>query len=457
MSLTTTSNPTQFVAPVRIPSRPPLLSRGQSSARNRSTFWIVLAAITGFFLKLTLAYNTFGTNDAVTFYGFARSLSDHGLEWTYRHGVVWLASSALFNHPPLTAYFLRFIYHLAHSPFLQENGITFPFLLRLPGILADFGVVLVLWQMARKDARLGSKSWPFILLALSPVSLMVSGYHGNTDPVMVFFLVLASCMCVQERPWLCGLFLALSCQIKIIPLLFFPVFFFFWLHRRAVVSFLAPFVLASLALWSEPLLHFPALFIKNVLAYGSYWGIWGITYWLRLTGLRTFSWVWFEGFSTPQTVVSDVLKIGIVASVLAIAWRRRALGGRGLIESMALGWIIFFIFSPGVCAQYLVWLAPFVLVLWPTFYAWLTATSSLFLFFFYNIISHGLPWYLGISTNQLNLTWTPWTIWPWAALIVGLVALWRRALATDPSLRLFSLATVQPGEPVSESALQQAG
>jgi hypothetical protein len=28
-----------------------------------------------------------------------------------------------------------------------------------------------------------------VLFALSPVSLMVSGYHGNTDPVMVMFLV----------------------------------------------------------------------------------------------------------------------------------------------------------------------------------------------------------------------------------------------------------------------------
>ena len=375
-------------------NRRPVTAGSVEAARyHRFRTWIALAAATGLLLKIVIAYNTFGTNDVVTFYGFARSLSDHGLEWTYRHGVVWLASSALFNHPPLTAYFLRFIYHLAQTPSFQASGLTFPFLLRLPGIFADLGVVLVLWRMSKTDQQLRNHGWAIMLLALSPVSLMVSGYHGNTDPVMVFFFVLAVSMCVRELPWLCGLFFALSCQIKVIPLLFFPVFFFFWLHRRAVISFLVPFVLASLTLWSEPVLHFPALFIKNVLSYGSYWGIWGITYWLRLTGLRTFSWVWFEGFSTAQTVVSDALKIVIVASVVTIAWRRRALDGRGLIESIALGWIIFFIFSPGVCAQYMVWLAPFVLVLSPTFYAWLTATSSLFLFFFYNIISHGMPWY----------------------------------------------------------------
>ncbi|MEY2438766.1 MAG: hypothetical protein QOI34_151 [Verrucomicrobiota bacterium] len=414
-----------------------------STTRDRSGFWLVAAAIVGLLLKLALAYSTFGTNDAVTFYSFARSLSDHGLEWTYHHGVVWLASASIFNHPPLTAYFLRFIYHLAHDEFFRTNGLTFPFLLRLPGIIADFVVVLVMLHMSRADAGLRRHRWAIALLALSPVSLMVSGFHGNTDPVMVLFLVLASYMCVREQPWLCGLFFALSCQIKVIPLLFFPTFFFFWAYRRSIVPFLLPFCVTCLLLWSEPLLNFPALFIKNVISYGSYWGIWGITYWLRLTGLSAFSLVWFEGFTQAQTIIVTLLKVLIVGSVLAISWRRRALNGRGLIESIAYGWVIFFVFSPGVCAQYMVWLAPFVLILSPTFYAWLTATSSLFLFFFYNVIAHGLPWYLAVSTNQLNTVWTPWTAWPWAVLILGMVFLWSNARKANPTLRLFSLTTVK--------------
>jgi uncharacterized membrane protein len=305
--------------------------------------------------------------------------------------------------------------------------------------------------MIGSDARLRHCAWGLALLALSPVSLMVSGFHGNTDPVMVLFLVLACYMCARQRPWLCGLFFALSCQVKIIPVLFFPVFLFFWLHRRAVVAFLIPLVVTSIALWWEPLLHFPTLFIKNVISYGSYWGIWGISYWLRLTGLQDFSWVWYERFSPLQTVVVDLLKVLIVLSVFVVAWRRRVLDGAAVMNSIAIGWIVFFIFSPGVCAQYLVWLAPFILFLSPTFYAWVTATSSLFLFFFYNIIAHGLPWYFAISTNQLNTVWTPWTIWPWSALIVGSVLIWRRAKAANPKVRLFSLATLSSGRPVADA------
>jgi len=406
-----------------------------SPARDRYAVWIVGAALVGLFLKLAIAYSTIGTNDVVTFYGFARSLSNHGLEWTYRQ-------SLTFNHPPLTAYFLCGIYKLDQIRFLRENGIVLPFLLRLPGIIADFIVVLVLLRIWKTDARLRRHSWTLILLALSPVSLMISGFHGNTDPVMVLFLVLASYMCVREQGWLCGLFFALSCQVKVIPLLFLPVFFFFWLHRRAIVSFLLPFLLTSIILWWEPLLKFPMLFVRNVLSYGSFWGIWGITYWLRLTGMPGFSWAWIVGFSPAQTVVATLLKILIVASVFVIAWRRRTLDGRGLMESIAYGWVIFFVFSPGVCVQYMVWLAPFILVLSPTFYVWLTATSSLFVFFFYNITAHGLPWYLAISTNALNIIWTPWSLWPWAALILGLIVCWRKAVTANPLLRLLSLETL---------------
>src|SRR5881227_2355294 len=82
------------------------MSLEKSAARSRVTLWIIGAALVGLLLKLVIAYNTFGTNDVFTFYTFARSLSEHGLEWTYRHGVTWLSAASIFNHPPVTSYLL---------------------------------------------------------------------------------------------------------------------------------------------------------------------------------------------------------------------------------------------------------------------------------------------------------------------------------------------------------------
>jgi len=183
-------------------------------------------------LKLVIAFNTFGTNDAVSFYQFGKALNENGLEWTYRHSIP-------FNHPPLIADYLRAIYQLDHRPFFRDNGLTFPFLLRLPGIIADLITVVALCWMTGQDRQFRMPAWALALFALSPVSIMVTGFHGNTDPVMVMFLVLASLFCLRGKSVWCGLFLALSCQIKIIPLLLLPIFFFFWVSRRRAVSFAA--------------------------------------------------------------------------------------------------------------------------------------------------------------------------------------------------------------------------
>src|SRR5207245_658688 len=122
------------------------------------------------------------------FYSFARSLSVHGLEWTYRNGVEWLPPGPIFNHPPLTADFLRWIDQVARLETFRAYGLTFPFLLRLPGIIADLVVVLTVLRISTTETRLRPPFWALMLFALSPVSLMVSGFHGNTDPVMVLLL-----------------------------------------------------------------------------------------------------------------------------------------------------------------------------------------------------------------------------------------------------------------------------
>lgn len=427
-----------FLAPVEVRS-----DRLATPARekNRWSFWIILCGLIAAAVKIVIATRTFGTNDVLTFYLFGKSLSEHGLEETYR-------TMVLFNHPPVTAYYLRAIYRLHQLAFLRESGITFPFLLRLPGIVADFVVVLLLVRIKRREPQLNLPTWALGLFALSPLSIMVSGYHGNTDPVMVMFLVFSVYFCTTRQPILCGFFLALSCQVKIIPLLFLPFLFFYWIAHRAPLRFSLPFVAASLVLWSEPLLRFPLLFAQNVLAYGSYWGIWGISYLLRLTDRPEFQNVSFFGLSPAQNVVVTACKFVIVASLLILGWRRRHLEHRAVWVSIAYGWLLFFSFAPGACTQYLIWLAPFVLLAFPTFYVFLLASSSIFAFVFYNSISHGLPWYRGVSTNQLNHLWTPWSLLPWLVMLGGFTLFWKeshlkQATATDLPLPLRRQDSIQ--------------
>jgi hypothetical protein len=404
-----------------------------TQSRSHRNLGIVGLALIALMLKLVIAFNTVGTNDAVAFYQFGKALNENGLEWTYRHNIY-------FNHPPLIAYYLRGIYLLTEQRWCQDLGIHFPFLLRLPGIIADFLVVLILLRLTKMELHI--PTWALALFALSPVSLMVSGFHGNTDPVMVMFLMLASLCCLRGKSVWCALFAAFSCEIKIISLLLLPIFFFFWMSRNRARSFSLAFLSGSFAFWAEPLLKFPTLFTRNVLLYGGYWGLWGITYWLRVTNLAMFKMeVAFYDTSSMEALVALVLKLVIIVTVLLIAWRRRNLGGRAPIDTVAYAWIVFFVFAPAVCAQYLVWLAPFALVLCPAFYGWVVASSSIFLFFFYNINAGGLPWYSVIS-NGLHGDWAPWSLWPWAVFVASLIIFVKNAHQRDPSLRLLSFKTL---------------
>ena len=91
----------------------------------------------------------------------------------------------------------------------------------------------------------------------------------------------------------------------------------------------------------------------------------------------------------------------------------------------------------------MVWLAPFVFVLAPSLGAWVMASSSLYLFWFYNVTSGGLPWYLAVSTMSTNQWTVPWALWPWATLLAALIILWRRAAVKNRILGLFSLSQTE--------------
>jgi hypothetical protein len=191
------------------------------------------------------------------------------------------------------------------------------------------------------------------------------------------------------------------------------------------------------------LLKFPLLFAKNVLAYGSYWGIWGITYLFRATGLPEFSRLSFFDLEPAQNVIMFVLKLIVVSAALWIAWQRRHARGRAFVESLAYTWLVFFVFAPGVCPQYLIWFAPFILILSPTFYTYVLFASSIFLFEFYNITAGGLPWKVALAMDDAQQHWTAWSLVPWLVIIAGSIALWCNTRTGKFDLRLFRLAKLR--------------
>jgi hypothetical protein len=374
--------------------------------RSPSRHAILLAAWIALLAKLVCAATTVGTNDVDSFYNFGRFIWEHSLLAQYR-------DTTEFNHTPLVGWFCAAIYGVGH-------GFAFNWLLRLPGIVADFLTLRVLLRWS-PDGDAPPK-WALMLFALSPVNFMVSGFHGNMDSVLAWLLLLAARECLRDRVIPCALLFGLACQVKVIPVLLAPAFFFFWLRRSRGRDFFLTASATILTGWAVPLLLLPGTFLHQVLGYNSNWGSWGITWLLRLTGLPAFTPAGFRDLTTTQLAIMLCLKIIIITAALVIAWRRRTLPASQLPATLVLIWTVFFVFAPGVGAQYLVWFAPFLLLTSARWYAIITAASTVFLFAFYTIISGGFPWYHGVSTLELLPRWVVWTALPWATLTAFLIA-----------------------------------
>jgi hypothetical protein len=285
-------------------------------SHSRGTFWILLTAIISALAKIYCALTTFGTDDVELYHRYGRVVEAVGFKLAL--------SNPIFNLTPLAAEYPAFL-----STLFQGNERWFPFFLKLPGILASFGSVLALLWLQRRFPRI--PTYGLILFAASPIAFMIDGFHGNFDSILVFLLLGAACTCVSERPsWLaCAALLALAAQVKVVALLVAPAFAFFWLNRGRGIHFIVVTGLAILAGWLPGLLAAPLPFLKNVVGYGSVWGVWGVTYLLRSTGIPEFSNPHWINLTAGQLIVSQVLKVGIISFVLWAAWRNRKAGGHG--------------------------------------------------------------------------------------------------------------------------------
>ena len=366
----------------------------------------LIAALLALVAKLYCAATTSGTNDADAFYNFGRFIWERGLLAQYR-------ATPEFNHTPFTGWFCALAYGIG-------NGVAFNWLLRLPGIVADFLAVRVLLDLRETSGR--PPWWALGLFALSPVNFMVSGFHGNVDSVLAWLLLLAVRECMRGRVESCALVFALACQVKVIPLLLAPAFFFFWLAQGRGRSFFLVATGAILLGWLVPLVTIPEVFLHNVLGYNSNWGSWGVTYWLHATGWAPFAPVGFQGLTALQLAIMGALKAVIIGAALGLGWRRRGLPADALASTPCLIWAVFFVFAPGVGAQYLVWFAPLLVLHAPRWYAAITAASAAFLFVFYTTISRGLPWNRGLSTADVLPQWVAWTNLPWLILVAFLIS-----------------------------------
>jgi len=352
---------------------------------------VVVAALVATAIKLTLAARTYGTNDVRTFWFFLQEYRGSGARVLYE-------KDGDFNHPPFILHLLTAIRWL-----WATTGIDPWFLIRLPSILADLGSVWLVAKLFESRVAEPSIRTGLVLVAAAPASILISGFHGNNDPVMIFFVLLSIFLLERSAPiWLAGVAMGMAINIKVVPFVFWPAIFL-WLSswRRRTEYFGA--AVAVIVLASSPLIfQEPALLAHKVLGYSSSYGLWGLARILSSS----------SAFESISAAFASQGKWLLVATLVALSvWMNRGSRRPALFRQIAALMFAFLVITPGFGVQYLAWLVPWIAgAAVSTAAAWCLASGA-FLVLVYTY------WCQGVPTGEANPDWLAPEFWtrglPW--------------------------------------------
>lgn len=290
-----------------------------------------------FVVRFWLSLHSLGSNDAHYWLTFAQSISSVGLMQTYEE-------HSSFNHPPLMGWLSMLALRAT------ERGLTFPFWMRVLPILGDALSVLLVWLALRGTptrARVAA-----VLTAWSPVAILVSAYHCNTDALLASLCVLSCFLLEARRPFWAGIALAGALNVKVVPLILIPALLSHCtLRGRRALQFMAGGSLAAIP-FAPLFIANHQVILRNVFSYNSNFDNWGFSLLVRELGLHPG----FEASAAEaQVLLVQYGRYAIVASVLLLAswnaWAKRL----NAYELGAATFALFLVLTPGFGLQYTIY------------------------------------------------------------------------------------------------------
>ncbi|HWE04225.1 MAG TPA: glycosyltransferase 87 family protein [Tepidisphaeraceae bacterium] len=358
-----------------------------ATARAPTAVWVWITV--GILLRLALASISIGTNDATTFYRFTTEIHRSGLLRTY-------SVDPDFNHPPLPALWALLARKIA------GGGVhLFSFIFKLAPIGADAISIYLIWKIWKSSAVCGAAVVAAAGFALSLASVLVTGFHCNTDPCYAMLCLLSVYLMERHRRFCwAGLALAAAINVKLIPVLLIPPLLLSCRNGRDAWRFLL-----GLSVGVIPFI--PAIYVnrlgftQNVLNYGSVIDRWGIPFFLMGWRNRSFDPTTPGGALTLYYSRFGRLLIPVIVLVWAILARRYNRWNRYQISAVTLA--VFLIMSPGFGAQYTAMIGPLLFATAPGWAMAYACSAGVFLAVGYNLFWNGKFPIYAFYTDQLSV------------------------------------------------------
>jgi hypothetical protein len=367
----------------------------QAATIRRGRRLVLAVALVALALKVLMAATTFGTKDIWHWQDFVAAVAHHGPVGIYGQTF----QSSFYNHPPLVGYLLQFV-HLA-----QEHGFTIQFTIRTLTSLADVVTAWLVFEILKRRSRITEAVFAGAAVAASPVLFVISGYHGNTDPLFVMLSLLAFYLLADRaRPMSGGVAIGLAVGIKIVPVVVIPTLLVIVVMqgRRQLLRFAAGLSLTVAVTWLPALIGQGQAVREHVLGYAgsgvSQWGLSQLGHWAG------------DPFWSRFLVGSGRFPIVLLCAVApAVLLNRRPTMAA---EAVGLALAGFLFFTPAFGTQYLVWgvAASYLLsTRWATVF---NVAAGALLLEVYTRWNGGLPWDLakqwGLNRGEVVAALVVW-------------------------------------------------
>lgn len=209
--------------------------------RPMSGFLLATVVVTGFLVRLSVSSHEGLFSDIDLNERWGKSAIVLGFAHSYERQ---LEDGILPNHAPLSVgsfTLMAGVYRAAFSPQMELHTLTYRILIKLPAIIADMILVVLLGWYFR---RWGSAEQGLLVstaYAFHPAVIYDSAIWGQTDALPVLFIVLGIAALTQRKLWITGVWSALAIMSKaqaiaILPALVLPAFRFPRTAIRAVIS-----------------------------------------------------------------------------------------------------------------------------------------------------------------------------------------------------------------------------
>jgi len=334
--------------------------------------WLAAVIAVGALPRLFLVLASEGTLDAVVWLALVDDVRERGLLAAYEGGTYTL------NHPPVAVWLGIGLRELGLA-----TGVPFAVLFRAPVALLDGATFAgIVWLFgASADPRW--RNARFVIASawwLSPVPILLSSFHGNTDPVVALLLVIAAGAVAHGRYVLAGLVVGLGLWVKIPGVLVAPLLALAvpdWPNRLRFTAAAAGAGLAGYLPW---LLQDAETVIRSVFLYPGLriqttagMPIWGLERFAP--DWRDVAPAWRDGY---RALLIGWLRANTLICLAPIALLAVARRGRRDAAALAAGvagsYAILYGLSNLWSFQYLAWSAPFW---WALGWRWGAAATAL--------------------------------------------------------------------------------